>query len=286
MRHVKLLGTGILLLMVLVACGPSEADMQTAIAATQQAEGETATAKARDQQRQEAAASQTAAAARAAQEAASATANAENAARQTQSAATEQAAALEAQATAQAAAMYETVQELKSAGHLSKTSGTYYALSDFDQSWAQINWYQWWQTGFAPTDFVIRADVSWDTASMTANWDRSGCGFVFREDGVADHYLAFLALDGYVNFARMVNNNGTFLGRSYYGSVGKPSGSANIMLVVEGSTFTFFVNGEKVHRRSDQGLASGNLALTLLSGINTDFGTRCAMTNVGLWVLE
>lgn len=121
---------------------------------------------------------------------------------------------------------------------------------------------------------------------MTANWDRSGCGFVFREDGVANHYLAFLALDGYVNFTRTVNNNGTFLGRSYYGRVGRPSGSANIMLVVEGSTFTFFVNGEKVHRRSDQGLASGNLALTLLSGINTDFGTRCQMTNVDLWVLD
>lgn len=156
MRCLKTLGAGTLLLAVLVACGPSEADMQTAIAASREAEGQAATAEAREQ----AAASQTAAAARAAQEAASATASAENAVRQTQSAATEQAAALETQATAQAASMYEVVQDLEANGHLSATSGTYYPLADFDESWAQINWYQWWPTGYTPTDFVIRADVS------------------------------------------------------------------------------------------------------------------------------
>jgi hypothetical protein len=257
--------------------------MQTAIAGTSAAEGGTATAKAR--------------AVQSTQRAAAASATTVQAALEAEAAATEQAAAEEAtraaeqrqvelEATEQAAPMYELVQELHADGHLSTTEGTYYSLPDFDESWAQINWYQWIQTGFAPTDFAIQADTSWDSASNKANWYNSGCGFVFREEGVGDHYLAYLGLDGYVYFDRNVNHEWASLGYSYYGKVGKPAGSAHIMLVVEGYKFTFFVNGEKVHTRTDQGLASGNLALTMLSGINTGFGTRCTMTDIGLWVLE
>ncbi len=200
--------------------------------------------------------------------------------------ATEEAAA-EARAlgTAQAKAMNDLVQDLNTEGYLTGTDGIYYDLEDFDESWAQIDWYQWWGTGYSPTDFVIRADASWESASDKANWWTSGCGFVFREDGVSDHYLAYLGLDGNVYFTRNVGNIPAFLGSSYYGKVDTPNGQAQIMLVVEGTTMTFFVNGERVHTRQDQGLEKGNLAFTLLSGINLDFGTRCTMTNIELWEL-
>jgi hypothetical protein len=49
---------------------------------------------------------------------------------------------------------------------------------------------------------------------------------------------------------------------------------------------TFYVNGEYVYSWRDEVLKEGNLALTLLSGINTGFGTRCTMENVELWVLD
>lgn len=195
-------------------------------------------------------------------------------------------AAARAESTAQAAGMSNLVEELHRQGHLEATSGTYYALDEFDESWAQINWYQWWYTGFAPADFVIRADAEWDSASDRANWWASGCGFVFREDGVPNHYLAYLGLDGYVYFSRNVGGRGAQLGHSYYGRVDTPSGRAQLMLVVEGSKMVFFVNGDPVHTRQDQGLSSGNLALTLLSGINTGFGTRCHMSNIELWELD
>ena len=190
------------------------------------------------------------------------------------------------EATAQAQSMLDLVQALYHDGVLTTTAGTYYSLEDFDKSWAQINWYMWWYTGLSPTDFVIRADASWDSASTSANWWASGCGFVFREDGVPNHYLAYLGLDGYVYFARTVRDKRASLGYSYYGRLDTPSGQAQIMLVVEGTKITFFVNGERVHTRQDQGLSSGNLALTLLSGINTGFGTRCRMTNIELWELD
>jgi len=195
-------------------------------------------------------------------------------------------AAAKVESTAHAQPMLDLVQELYSNGYLATTAGTYYSLEDFNESWAQINWYMWWYTGYSLTDFVIRADAAWDSASTSANWWASGCGFVFREDGVPNHYLAYLGLDGYVYFARTVRDKYASLGYSYYGRLDTPKGQAQIMLVVEGTNITFFVNGERVHTRQDQGLNSGNLALTLLSGINTGFGTRCQMSNIELWELD
>jgi hypothetical protein len=58
------------------------------------------------------------------------------------------------------------------------------------------------------------------------------------------------------------------------------------MLVVEDTWITVFVNGDKVHSRQDSALPSGDLSLTLFSGINTGFGTRCRMTNIELWMLD
>lgn len=188
-------------------------------------------------------------------------------------------------ATDQAQPLSNLVRDLNAEGYLSRTDGIYYALPRFDESWAQIDWYQWSYTDYSPTDFVIIAEASWDSASDKANWWNSGCGFVFREDGVSDHYLAYLGLDGSVYLSRNVRDIPASLGSSYYGRLDTPKGQAQIMLVVEGTTMTFFVNGERVHTRQDQGLESGNLALTILSGINTGFGTRCEMTDIQLWEL-
>lgn len=202
----------------------------------------------------------------------------------TQTAAVEQAFA---EATAEARPMYEVLQGLVEEGYLTEIEGTYHPLPDFDESWAQINYYDVWGTGFAPADFVISADIAWDSASDTANWFSSGCGFVFRVTEAGDHYLAFFAMDGHARFQRQVRGVYALLGNGYYGKVDVPEGEASIMLVVEGSSFTFFVNGEKVHSRVDTALSSpGPLAYTLVSGTNKGYGTRCQMEQVELWVLD
>jgi hypothetical protein len=182
--------------------------------------------------------------------------------------------------------MVERVAQLYDEGYISRTGGVYSRLDTFDERWAQINWYQFWYTDYSPSDFVLRADASWDSASDKANWYDSGCGFVFRATDKDNHYMAFLALDGRVNFSRIVKGRPTWLGSGYYGVLDVPSGKAELMLVVEGSTFTFFVNGKKVHSRQDTALSSGSLALTLVSGTNKGYGTHCRMTNIDLWELE
>jgi hypothetical protein len=184
--------------------------------------------------------------------------------------------------------MADAVQQLVAQGYLSQGNGYYDALLDFYFSWAQINWYQWRYTGQSPTDFVIRADIAWESGSDTANWFSSGCGFVFREASTetVDHYLAYLGLDGVVYFTRQHFDEYYDLGSDRYGRLEVPNGSAQIMLAVEGDKFSFFVNDEHVITATDSHLATGRLNYTLLSGTNKRFGTRCEMTHVGLWTLE
>ena len=197
-----------------------------------------------------------------------------------------------ARATSTAQPMADAVERLVGEGYLTHGNGYFEALLDFFREWAQINWYQWYATGKAPRDFVVRADVKWLSASPRANWFNSGCGFVFREtpregdEQALNHYLAYLGLDGVVYMARQTNGQYVELGKASYGRVEVPEGSAQIMLAVQGEDFHFFVNDQHVISRKDGLLDSGNLNYTLLSGTNRDFGTRCEMTQVGLWWLE
>ncbi len=201
----------------------------------------------------------------------------------TQAAATSTA---QASATNQAQPIANIVQDLYSSGYLTRTEGTYYRLPTFDQKWAQLRYYRWWYTDYSPTDFVIRVDASWESDSDTADWWSSGCGFVFRYKDNENFYRARLGLDGYVYMVRYVNGIRASMGTSYYGSVGKPNGSAELMLVAEDTTFRFFVNGVLVHTRQDMGIDRGRLAFTLSSGTNKGFGTRCLMENIDLWELD
>ena len=208
--------------------------------------------------------------------------------RATERQATRAAATAEAitQATTQAQSLSDTVMQLAAEGYLTRTAGRYYQLDDFSEDWAQLDWYQWWPTGHSPDDFVIRADTLWQSASTTANWFSSGCGFVFREQDYDDHYLMYLGLDGLVTMARVRNGNGSLVGQESYGRVDTPNGSAQVMLVAEKNTFIYFVNGKRVLTRQDAGLETGTLNLTLLSGTNKSYGTRCTMTNIELWELD
>lgn len=191
-----------------------------------------------------------------------------------------------AQATAQAQPMFDLVTHLVNDGYLSTTQGEFFNLIDFDFSWAQLGWYQGFPTAFSPTDFVISAHTEWDSASKTPDPWATGCGFVFRTEDNANHYLTYLGLDGNVYFSRYYKSQYALIGSNYYGKVGMPEGAADIVLAVEGNWITFLVNGENVLHRQDDVLTSGSLNYTVVSGTNKDYGTHCRMTNVGLWVIR
>jgi hypothetical protein len=191
-----------------------------------------------------------------------------------------------AQATQQAQSMAEKIQKLLNEGVVASATGVYYRLADFDESWAKIDWYRWWPTRHTAEDFVITADTAWQSASDRANWQNSGCGFVFNLKDKDNHHLAFLGLDGFVRLERQLQGNYKLLALQKYGKVSIPKGEAKIMLVVYDKKISYYVNDQRVASAYDSSISVGNIALTLLSGTNKLYGTRCQMKNIELWIFK
>lgn len=192
----------------------------------------------------------------------------------------------EAAVTQQAEGMYTIVQGLSKDGVLKNTAGDYHLIENFKEEWAQIGWYQWWSTGYQPQDFVISAHTAWESASKTADWYAAGCGFVFHAKDEDNHYLIYLALDGNVYMKGYVDGKFREMGRENVGKINNIKGEADVTLAVQGDKIVYYVNGQKVFERKNQEIPQGDLGLTLVSGTNKDYGTRCEMTDIQLWQLN
>jgi len=215
--------------------------------------------------------------------------------------ATEKAAAeKKAAATEQAEKMNSLVQQLYAEKLISSPQGIYIKLDDFNESWAQIDWYQWYNTGLSPENFVLNLDIAYESASKYANWQSSGCGFVFRETpGMKQNefhfYRVFYALDGFVYFDGTdgfmtawdgnVYPKDIYLAKNKFGPPVLPAGNVKMTIIAEGEWVTVLINGKKVIQKQDATFRSGKLSYTLASGTNKDFGTRCEMTNIEMWEL-
>jgi Tol biopolymer transport system component len=188
----------------------------------------------------------------------------------------------------------DIVMSLEDGGFLTSSNGKRVkssALKNFDEEWAQLGWYAYWRLQLSPSDqpdnFVIWADASWESASDKANWWESGCGFVFREEDVDNYYMVRLGMNGIVYFKRVRGGNQSTVGISPERlPLEVPEDNGNFILAVQGSNVMFFVDGMLVLNEQDISHETGNLALTLSSGTNKDFGTRCSMENIELWILE
>lgn len=187
--------------------------------------------------------------------------------------------------TSESAKMEALIEQLKEEGTISTVEGTYHRLADFQQEWAQLYYYQWWYTDYSPSNFVIQADVEWETASKSANLGDSGCGFVYHTDDNQNHHATFLMMDGKVQTYRALSGYFDQMKGGYAGKFKVPSDKAHIILAVDQQTITVIINDKEVVHFQDTKLSGGKLGLTLASGTNKDFGTRCSMTNVELWEL-
>lgn len=182
--------------------------------------------------------------------------------------------------------MADKIQKLFNEGVVASTSGKYYRLADFDESWAQINWYRWRTTRYKAENFVLSADTAWISASDRANWQNSGCGIVFNFKDKDNHHLAYLGLDGFVRLVQQSRGNFKRLAMQKYGKVSIPKGEAKIMLVVYDKKISYYVNDQRVASAYDSAISVGDIALTLLSGTNKAYGTRCQMKNIDLWIFK
>jgi hypothetical protein len=172
-------------------------------------------------------------------------------------------------------------------GYLATTEGRFREFEDFSYDWAQLGWYQWLPLPEKASDFFLSAHFEWSSAYQSA--DTSGCGFIFAIQENEDHYavfldrakVLFLMTDRALGFSKPV---GTTRGTGIV-KFGNPA-EADFTLIVKGAYAYVLVDGEVLgeYSLSQSRSMRGNIGLTVLSGTNRDYGTRCEMTNLRLWI--
>jgi hypothetical protein len=178
------------------------------------------------------------------------------------------------------------LEKINSDGYIPSTVGETVELDPFKEEWAQINYYDMWPYGMIDSDFVFKANFNWSTAS--AKSDDSGCGVVFGGQENGDYYVVFLTNSSTRFFMKR--------GANLY-NVGKTSGAgvqkfdnpaeAEFVLAVSDQKAYILVDGvSTLYTLSVDQTARGGFGLSLLSGTNKDYGTRCEATDMLLWTNE
>ncbi len=188
-------------------------------------------------------------------------------------------------ATQERASRLAELESYLESGYITTTSGFFREIPDFHKDWAKIDYYRWWpQTSLLPTydELVFRGHFSWSMASPVS--ETSGCGVVFGRSSDDLDYAVF------VDRSRiLVLRSGR--------EVGKTRGSgrlniaapyeAEVAVIVNGQTSHVIVNGEATqYSLMDPQPAAGGFAVSVLSGTNKDYGTRCSITNAYLWLKQ
>jgi len=191
---------------------------------------------------------------------------------------------IDATGTAQYNEIFDHVTWLYDEGYLPSLDGLSRHLDDYSNQWAQLNWYQWNDTGWEVKDFVLKTHMAWSSDFETPN--PSGCGIVFRIQNTNEHYVVFLLSLGYVDFAITTDqvNEQPWV---YWGP-SQNQGEADFTLTAIGSKIDVFVNGKHIKTFTGyQGKwEEGGLGFTTLSGTNAGYGTRCDITNADLWMVK
>lgn len=180
------------------------------------------------------------------------------------------------------------VQTYYEKGYLATDQGRFRELDDFKEEWAQLGWYSWWLLNDTTSDFYMKAHFKWSSAYQGA--DISGCGFVFAIEKNEDHYAVFLDKSKvyFVETSYYYRSVGTTrgTGRVNFDNPADQPAEADFTLIVKGAYAYVLVNEEVVgeYTLAQSKNLRGRLGLSLLSGTNKDYGTRCEMTNLHLWI--
>jgi len=176
------------------------------------------------------------------------------------------------------------LQEFADKGYINTTEGETIPIDPFKEEWAQLNYYQWWTIDQEASDLVFQGHFKWSSSNSSP--DLSGCGVIFGLQDNDDHYAVFLD-KGRIAFLMSRGANVYEVGKTRGpGRVnfGNPA-EADFVLAVKGKSAYVSVDSEVTeYTLSQDQSTSGNFALTLLSGTNSGYGTRCEMTDMNLFV--
>ena len=206
----------------------------------------------------------------------------------TQIASTKSAATAESklQATEQVQHFTDSLQKIAELGEMTLGTGELHQLKDFEKEIAKINYFNYWSTGYSGENFALETDIDYDVASDKANWFNTGCGFVFAEQGQDVFHFLKLSLDGMATLRSFNGNNRNVIMQRNYGKPALPSGQMHVFMVVQDKHVFLVINDEPIIDTNCPLIKAGDISLSLSSGINTGFGTRCKFSNTGLWIFE
>jgi hypothetical protein len=180
-------------------------------------------------------------------------------------------------------------------GWLSSTQGQLYKLNDYDREMAQINYLDYGLSGYngLVQDFALWGYIKMESARPVRYPEYSGCGFSFRispknYDGYTVHVTNESVLVTFCN--ESINRCGRIGKTSGRGTLDLPNpAEVELEVVVRGTQAYVKVDGEFIGEYTlftDKMLDPGYILYSIVSGTNADYGTRCEVTNAGVWVAK
>jgi hypothetical protein len=178
-------------------------------------------------------------------------------------------------------------------GSITYNKGVLYTVDDFEQSWAQRNWYQWWSFGYNLSDFVVMTHIDWQIPEG-GTFGTGGCGFAIRIKDNDNHLVLFLTPQSSASLGAMTRSG--FRYQSYHWQnpnnpnlsniAPATTGSADFTVVAEKEFVSAYLNGERIYQWYVALTSPGDMGYTIVSGTNKDFGIDCKFTNTRVWELK
>jgi hypothetical protein len=184
------------------------------------------------------------------------------------------------------AKIQEWVEKANEKGYLSSSDGEYHRLDDFTMEFANASLtFDKKKTGYSAKDFMVKAHFKWQSA--IANPDPGGCGWSFRRSR-NDSYLMFVDRE-WTFMGLWKDNQWTRYGKTAGGGwvgLGNPAEADVTLAVSEGMAY-ILVDDVLISSHTldtDFLTGPGELDYVVVAGTYKDYGTRCEMTNVDLWI--
>ena len=180
----------------------------------------------------------------------------------------------------------EWVDKYYEKGYLPSTEGEYHHLEDFSMDFANASLtFSKKETGYSAKDFAVRAHFKWQSAITYP--DPGGCGWSFRRMR-SDSYLMFVDRE-WTYMGLWKDNTWTRYGRTTGGGwvgLGNPAEADVTLAVSKGKAFILIDDSLASSHTLDTDYLTGpgELDYVVVAGTYKDFGTRCEMTNVDLWI--
>ncbi len=136
---------------------------------------------------------------------------------------------------------------------------------------------------------MVTTHFEWQSAIRHP--DPAGCGWAFHKNGEDGYYFfvdkEYVWLISWDDSAQQGTRFGTTSG-SPHGGMGNPADADVVLIVNELKAYVLVDNNFKGSYTLDSDFLTGkgDLAYTVVSGTNADYGTRCRITEAVLWEIE